>query len=327
MRFWVRKTPPGREKKWHDFTLWICLFLLFFCMDEITLLMDQCATHIEHIQNLAPTYIKWVKDTVRIFCRETKIKTLGECTRDAIENWLIDSHIKRKWKASTFRSRHRNLNVFFRWLLKRWKIGENPMSSIELPKLSQSLPKGLSRENAELVIQWVKRLRYAYKYEEKRNVAIFALMIFTGLRKQEVIHLHLEDVDLQKMSIAVLCGKWKKDRIVPISTRLASYLMDYLRERKRLAKTSEFFFTSAQFDRGIGISCIDNLIARIKEKTGIYFSAHSLRHSFATLMLEGGCDIYTLSKMMGHSKITTTTIYLACSARIMMSSIEKHPMN
>ncbi len=296
-------------------------------MDEITILVDQCLLHLEHIQDLSLSYRTSVKDTLRIFCRDTHIVSLSECTRDNIENWLIDRRIKNKWKASSFRSRHRNLNVFFRWLLKRWKITENPMIDIELPKLQTSLPKGLSRENAEMIIQGARRLRYAYKYEEKRNVAIFALMIFTGLRKQEVTHLRMEDVSIEKMSISVICGKGGKDRIVPISTRLASYLMDYLRERKRLAKTSEFFFTSAQFDRGIWIACIDNLIVKIKEKTKIYFSAHSLRHSFATLMLEGGCDIYTLSKMMGHSKITTTTIYLSCSSRMMMSSIEKHPMN
>lgn len=327
MRLWVAKTPPGLREEITVIHLWIRLLLLFFCMDEITILVDQCLLHLEHIQNLALSYRTSVKSTMRIFCRDTGLVTLSECTKNNIENWLIDCRIKRKWKAATFRGRHRNMNVFFRWLLKRWKITENPMVTIELPKLQQSLPKGLSRDDAEMILQWVRRLKYAYKFEEKRNVAILAVMIFTWLRKQEVTNLHMDDVSIEKMSIRVIFGKWGKDRIVPISTRLASYLMDYLRERSRLNKICEFFFTWAQFDRGIWIGCVDNMIAKVKKKTKIYFSAHSLRHSFATLMLEGGCDIYTLSKMMGHSKITTTTIYLSCSSRMMMSSIEKHPMN
>ncbi len=72
-------------------------------MDEITILVDQCLLHLEHIQNLAPSYRVSVRDTMRIFCRDTGIVSLNECTRDNIENWLIDRRIKNKWKASTFR--------------------------------------------------------------------------------------------------------------------------------------------------------------------------------------------------------------------------------
>ncbi|PIR01190.1 MAG: hypothetical protein COV66_01890 [Nitrospinae bacterium CG11_big_fil_rev_8_21_14_0_20_45_15] len=61
--------------------------------------------------------------------------------------------------------------------------------------------------------------------------------------------------------------------------------------------------------------------------SGIYFYTHQLRHTFATLMLEGGCDIFSLSKMMGHSDIKTTTIYLAASAKHLQEQMEKHPLN
>ncbi|MBI5754552.1 site-specific integrase [Candidatus Peregrinibacteria bacterium] len=72
---------------------------------------------------------------------------------------------------------------------------------------------------------------------------------------------------------------------------------------------------------------IQRLVERLRKRSGINFSAHTLRHAFARLMLEGGCDIYTLSKIMGHSKITTTTIYLACSNQQMSKSIEMHSLN
>jgi len=185
----------------------------------------------------------------------------------------------------------------------------------------------LSREDAELVLTTVKRMKFTFRFEERRNLAVIALMLFTGLRKQEVANLKLEDVDFSRMLVSVIQGKGKKDRIVPISTRLAVMLKEYLKDRERLGKRSENLFTTAQKDRPMGTQCIDNLIDRIKEKSGLKFSPHSLRHTFATLMLEGGCDIYTLSKMMGHSKINTTTVYLSCSPRMMMSSIERHPLN
>lgn len=115
--------------------------------------------------------------------------------------------------------------------------------------------------------------------------------------------------------------------MVPISTRLGAFLKQYIQDRQRLGKQCESFFTTAQYDHPLPGKSVDRLTRRLREKLGLHFTAHSLRHTFATLMLEGGCDIYTLARLLGHSKITTTTIYLTCTARMMASSVEKHPLN
>ncbi|MBS1492230.1 MAG: site-specific integrase [Bacteroidetes bacterium] len=78
---------------------------------------------------------------------------------------------------------------------------------------------------------------------------------------------------------------------------------------------------------GFTESGIKRLVERIKEASGIKFHVHKLRHTFATLMLEGGCDIFSLSKMMGHSDIKTTTIYLAACVHHLREQILKHPLN
>ncbi len=75
------------------------------------------------------------------------------------------------------------------------------------------------------------------------------------------------------------------------------------------------------------VNGLKKLVWQVRESSGIYFSVHKLRHTFATLMLEGGCDIYSLSKMMGHSDIKTTTIYLSASAEHLRSQMTKHPLN
>lgn len=129
------------------------------------------------------------------------------------------------------------------------------------------------------------------------------------------------------MSIRVLHGKGDKDRFVPVSTRLAAVLKEYVAARERAGKKCEHFFTTAQYDHPMPIKAVDRLVRKLRERTGIAFSSHSLRHTFATLMLEGGCDLYTLSRMMGHTKITTTTVYLACSPKMMLRSVERHPLN
>jgi len=122
-------------------------------------------------------------------------------------------------------------------------------------------------------------------------------------------------------------GKGNKDRVIPICDRLSETLVRYLIERQRLNKTCPEFFTSLNRNMGFTSIGLKRLVVKIKEVSGIQFSIHKLRHTFATLMLEGGCDIYSLSRMLGHSDIKTTTIYLAASAEHLRGQIMKHPLN
>ncbi len=87
------------------------------------------------------------------------------------------------------------MGFLFRYLLKKGKVAEDPTVGIDLPKLGQALPKALSADDAERLLATVRRMRFAFKFEAKRNVAVIALMLFTGLRKAEVTNLKVEDVD------------------------------------------------------------------------------------------------------------------------------------
>ena len=153
------------------------------------------------------------------------------------------------------------------------------------------------------------------------------MFIFAGLRRQELLKLKYADVDLENFTIFVRQGKGNKDRIIPMSTTLAQTLKKYIEERKRLNRTCPEFFVSLNRNSGYSSDGLKHLVRQLNETTGIKFNVHKLRHTFATLMLEGGCDIYSLSKMMGHSDIKTTTIYLSASVEHLRAQIVKHPMN
>lgn len=196
-----------------------------------------------------------------------------------------------------------------------------------LPKLGRQLPKGLSREDADRLLAAARRASHRYAFEGVRNHAMIATFIFTGLRKGELLNLRMEDVNLARMTVYVIKGKGNKDRMVPISTRLAAILAEYMAERERLGRNSDYFFLSSRDDRPATPQILKRVVRDLQKRSKVQFGIHALRHTFATLMLEGGCDIYSLSQMMGHTKITTTTIYLACSTRMMASSIERHPLN
>jgi site-specific recombinase XerD len=156
---------------------------------------------------------------------------------------------------------------------------------------------------------------------------MFATFLFAGLRKKELINLKLTDVDLENLSIFINQGKGSKDRIVPMSYTLAQSLKRYLEERKRLNKTCPELFCSLNRNMGFTDNGLKHLMANIRKTFKTKFTIHKLRHTFATLMLEGGCDIFSLSKMMGHDNIKTTTLYLASSPEHLRNQMTKHPLN
>ncbi len=262
-----------------------------------------------------------------LFLRETGIIYVHEVTKDRLEKFLFDGRMKRNWSAVTFWQYHKHFNAFFKWCVNNGYAEINPVDGIEKPRLERKLPRKLSLEEAQLVLDTAFHMRYAYRFERYRNRALIGIMLFAGLRKCEALALKVQDVSFENRSIFINQGKGAKDRILPINARLFIILEEYAKERKRLNRESLQFFTGVNEKRPFGNMGVKRIFEKLREKTKLDFTPHTLRHSFATLMLEGGCDIYTLSKLMGHAKITTTTIYLACSMKQMSKSVEMHSLN
>lgn len=295
-----------------------------------TLLPDLLNKYLQYcqvIRNYSPITISSYRQSFDLFFRETKINYVQDLNKAVLEKWFFEGRLKRQWKSVTFRHHHKRLNTFFKWLIKEKYLSENYVAEIEKPKVEHTLPRTLTKDEAQLVLDASFHLNYCYKFEKFRNRAIIGFMVLAGLRRKEVINLKLNEVSLENRTIFINQGKGSKDRIVPINSKLHSILTEYLKDRTRLNKSTIYFLTSIQKDLPIGIRCINNLVFKLRQQTKVNFSAHTLRHGFARLMIEGGCDIYTLSKIMGHSKITTTTIYLACSSQQMSKSIEMHSLN
>jgi site-specific recombinase XerD len=205
-------------------------------------------------------------------------------------------------------------------------MAKNPVLDIEIPKVERKLPSRLTKQDAMKLLEVVYNYPYGGRFLRCRNHAIFATFIYAGLRKQELLNLKLTDIDLENLTIFVRQGKGAKDRFIPMNYTLAQTLSRYLKERKRLGRTNPEFFSSIRGNIGFTDNGLKKLIEQIRDASGIYFSAHKLRHTFATLMMEGGCDVYSLSRMMGHSDIKTTTIYLSASAEHLREQVVKHPL-
>jgi site-specific recombinase XerD len=279
------------------------------------------------IRNYAPQTIKSYKVTLKYFLKDTKLSHPKDLTRSNIESWFFKGRLDRHWSPSTFRTHFKYINCLCKWLVKEDILESNPCKEIEKPKLEHKLPRTLSKDEAKLVLDTTYHMRYDYKFQRHRNTALVAIMLYAGLRRGETMKLKLHDVKLYERTIYINQAKGNKDRLVPINTALNTILERYLKERDRLKKDSIYFFVGTNNNLPMGEKVFTRLMKQLRKKTKLDFSTHTLRHAFARLMLEGGCDIYTLSKLMGHSKITTTTIYLSCSTEQMSKSIEMHRLN
>jgi site-specific recombinase XerD len=304
-------------------------FLTLFIMEEpkIKTLLVRYIQYCEVIRNYSKYTLEGYNRTWKLFLKETGVEYPSQLNKVVFEEWFFKGRLERKWSSTTFRSYHKYFNMMLKWMVKEGFVEENYVIDMEKPKLEKRLPRTLTRAEAILVLDTAFHMKYAYIFEKYRNRALVGVMLLSGLRRKEVLDLKMQQIDIKNRSIFVQQGKGAKDRIVPMNGRLADILIEYLKDRQRLKKQSIYLFTAVQRDQALGHRCINNLMSRLRKKTGLDFSAHTLRHAFARLMLEGGCDIYTLSKIMGHSKITTTTIYLSCSNQQMSKSIEMHSLN
>ncbi|NQV11871.1 tyrosine-type recombinase/integrase [Candidatus Uhrbacteria bacterium] len=282
----------------------------------------------EAIKNYQPNTIRSYKDTMSSFLGlNSEIQEIEQVSFLVAEKFFYWGRSEKNWKSSTYISHHKRLNVFFLWAVAREFIKVNPLDKIEKPRLEKKLPTRLTKAQSLMVIDTAANLEYSTPFLASRNHAIFSMFLYCGLRKGELLKLKCSDVDIQNLSIHIRQGKGNKDRIVPMPFTLRNTLLRYAEERQKLHKTCQEFFVSFPRDCGYTDSGLKRVVGRIKEACGFHFYIHMLRHTFATLMIEGGCDIYALSKILGHNDIKTTTIYLSASVEHLRGQMSKHPLN
>jgi site-specific recombinase XerD len=292
----------------------------------IQILSQKFFDYSKYIKGFAQPTIKRYRHVINYFAKFAGITEIEQVTQENSRNFFYHGRTNLYWTSNTFICYHKSLAVFFRWCVKEGYMEHNTMDDIEIPKLEKRLPNKLTKQDTSLIMEVVNNYPYQNKFLRFRNYAIFATFIMAGLRKKELLSLKLADVDVENLSIFIRQGKGSKDRVVPINYSLAEILIRYLEERKRLNKTCPEFFTSYTLNTGFTQSGLKRLLEKIIKASGIKFNIHKLRHTFATLMLEGGCDIYSLAKMMGHSDIKTTTIYLAANIEHLREQVAKHPL-
>jgi site-specific recombinase XerD len=280
----------------------------------------------EHLKGLSPDTVRRYRQVIQQFVTDIRMNEVEQVSPDVVRVFFFRGRVEKRWAVRTYHTYLRTLSVFFKWCIRQGYVKQNPIVGLERPRLSRTAPPKLTSQAALRLLDTAYNYPYSDPFLRTRNHAIVAVFIYTGLRKKELLHLRFMDVDFANASLFVHLGKGAKDRIVPMGRNLATILSKYVEERKKLGRTCPECFTSFTHNMGLCESALRRIITQLRAASGINFTAHRLRHTFATLMLEGGCDIYSLSRMMGHDEISTTAIYLAASVGHLRSQVLKHPL-
>lgn len=217
------------------------------------------------------------------------------------------------------------IRQFHRFLVRQGQATEDPTAHLEAPRPWRRLPGVLSSEEVDRLLA----ARRVTTPRELRNRAMLELMYASGLRVSELVGLRLGDVDLG-VGIVRVVGKGDKERLVPVGDAAAETLQAYLRDgRPRLAKShpSDYLFLG-RHGRGLTRQMFWQLIKKVALAAGITKSVtpHTLRHSFATHLLERGADLRSVQLMLGHADIGTTQIYTHVSRAHLKAIYDKfHP--
>ncbi|MDR0953473.1 MAG: tyrosine recombinase XerC [Elusimicrobiota bacterium] len=213
------------------------------------------------------------------------------------------------------------LRSFAKFLTNRGLIAASPFSLFYAPKRDTLLPKFLTEEEASKLMEAEISPRFA-----TRNKALLELLYSSGLRRSEILGLNVGDINFTEGYVKVL-GKGSKERLVPVSDIALEALSNYLSARASVNNASPLFLGSRNTRlSGEGLAQIVKKSA-VKSHLARKVTPHSLRHSFATHLLNNGCDLKSLQEMLGHKSLSATQVYTHVSLDRLKKVYDKaHPM-
>lgn len=219
------------------------------------------------------------------------------------------------------------LRTFFRFLLLEGYREDDPSELLESPQIGKHLPEVLTIEEIDRMLECINKSTR----EGQRNATIIETLYGCGLRVSELCNLKLSDLYLNEEFIRVN-GKGGKQRLVPISPRAIKELNQYFicRNEGLIKKDFEDYVFISRFGKNISRIMVFHIIKELADAAGIRktISPHTLRHSFATHLLEGGANLRAIQAMLGHESIGTTEIYTHIDRSLLKSEIlEHHPRN
>jgi len=246
------------------------------------------------------------------------LEQLASLDKNSIRTYLAYL-VKNKKSKRTIARKLSSLKAFFNYLVKSNHLKANPADMIPFPKLEKTIPRFLTINDVFNLLDSIK----TDTWFDKRNLAMFETFYSTGMRISEIEGMDMDDIDFQNQMIRVL-GKGSRERMVPVGKRALNAIKEY---RMSLKEYQMPVFVNKDFSR-LGSRSIRRILDQIVNACGLNVpvSPHTLRHSFATHMLDSGADLRGIQEILGHKSLSTTQVYTHVSMDRLMQVYDKaHP--
>ena len=248
-------------------------------------------------QNTVASYCSDIESFLEYYKSDLSLVTATD-----IEEYLASHETLSKRSQARLLS---SLRSFFKWLVLEGNIKDNPCDKVEGPKLGRYLPDTLSVEEVASIIEGADTTTWL----GKRDKALLEVLYGCGLRVSEAVGLKLNSLYLDEGFVRIV-GKGDKERLVPIGEAAADAVVRYLEDRPAELSSTEWVFINRYGKPLSRVSAFKTvkaaaLLAGVKKD----FSPHTIRHSFATHLIENGADIRMVQEMLGHESVSTTEIY------------------
>ena len=241
------------------------------------------------------------------FCNTQNVEELENVSRNTISLYILNLHDK-KYSATSIMRKIASLRGFYKWACANDFCTLNPTLTIEQPKLPKKLPKVVSVKEIEEMLN---------NNLTSTQTVIIELLYGCGLRVSELVNLNISDINL-KSKYLQCTGKGSKDRIVPLGSKAINAIKKYIPQREFLIKKYNLVdkkLLIADDGKEINRQEIYNFIHEQGEKIHKGISPHTLRHSFATHLIENGADLRVVQELLGHSDVSTTQLYTHISKK------------
>lgn len=245
-------------------------------------------------------------------------------TTSNIRQFLMDM-TRRRLSAAAVRRRVAALRAFYRFAKREGLREDNPVADIGTVKLPGRLPKAISIKDTERLLN-TKAAAGGTEWQRRRDAAILELFYASGIRRAELVGIDLSDVDFEQRTIRVI-GKGNKERYVFFNTPAAEALDRYLQVRPPCSDGALFV---SRLGRRLSYPQVGNIFHLFVRLSGLEgkITPHTMRHSFATHLMQRGVDIMTIKELLGHESVATTQIYSKVTLDHARQAYEEaHPRN
>ncbi|MFB6182027.1 MAG: tyrosine-type recombinase/integrase [Candidatus Magasanikbacteria bacterium] len=225
---------------------------------------------------------------------------------------------KRKDKAeslasSTLKTYYNRLSAFFKWLKSTGKIESNPVDNIDTPSVTHDDKQYIDQEGLDKIFRTIERgISWQNNFLRERNIAIFQVLLYTGVRRNELLSIKLRHIDLNRGELLIKKegSKSKSDRSIPLNSRVKLALQSYLDKRDMPEVDSPYLWISSSTKEKFTVSGLKHLVNKVNKASGVDFSVHQFRHTFAVNSTVQGLNMEELRDLMGHRSLESVRKYL-----------------